>query len=433
MFKFLSRKQSPVWGVTVMGKDGIAAWSKFNQKAAAEVYTRVDVAFSCIDMISAGCTQANFKAVRTLRDGTKQEIFDHPFVKILKRPSPRMSFDELIYSYAAWKLITGNTYLYINNGEKTDNYKLPPTEINVLPADRMKIVPSRYGVLKYVYTANGIDKELPVDQVSQASNVIHSRFFNPADDFYGLSPMQAAARNIDIYESALKWNRSLLHNSCCPSGMFIWTGEGVMDEEQRKQMKLMLENHTGTENSGKPLIGGGKIDFKQIALSPKDADFLAAKTMTMKDIARVYRVSPILLNIGGDATFSNMAEARLSLWDEVIIPTLECFCGEINSFIMPRYGQDDVKIELDLTAVTALEPRRESQWNRAKTADFLTINERRNIVGYADIDGGDELLVPASSVPLSYAASDISDLMPADDGSDDSGKKKRPHGMSIRF
>ena len=198
--------------------------------------------------------------------------------------------------------------------------------------------------------------------------------------------------------------------------MFTWTGERNPSVEQIADIRNHIKETSGKENAGKPLFGG-KLDFKQMSMSPKDVEFLAGKDMTMKDIARVYKVPPILLNIGSDATFSNMAEARLALWDEAIIPLLNCFVNELNHALMPRYNDgDSVRLELDLTSITSLEPRREKQWERAKTADFLTVNEQRAIVGYPSVDDGDEVLVPSSSVPLSFATGDL--------GIEDDPKKK---------
>lgn len=418
--KLFSRKQTPVWSIIVSGKEGNAVWSKFNQEEAAKAYARVDTVFSCVDILAAGFSQAAFKAVTVDSKGKATESPDHPALALLKKPGPNQSTQSFLYAYAAWKLISGNAYTYFNAGEgKEDDYDAEPIELNVLRSDRIKIVPGNLGILRYDYDVNGQKKSFPTDQVSMASNLQHSWFFNPTDDFYGLSPMQAAAKDVDIYESALSWNKSLLDNSCRPSGMFTWTGEGNPDATQIAEIRKRIKTQSGSENAGKSLFGG-KLDFKQISISPKDMEYMKLKDVTQKDIARTYRVPPILLNIGSDATFNNMAEARLSLWDEGIIPMLKCFVGEMNATLMPRYDRNET-LMLDLDHVTALEPRREKQWARAQNADFLTTNEKRNIVGFEDVDDGDEILVPASSVPLSFAAGDFGGSS-ADDGT---GTKKK--------
>jgi HK97 family phage portal protein len=409
MFKFLSRKQTPVWSIIVSGKEGIPAWSKFNQEEAAKAYAKIDTVYSCIDLIASGFSQSEFKAVSTNAKGEKTESFDHPALELLASPGTGQSQSSLLYSYVAWKLITGSSYMYLNNGEtgETQDFSKPPIELNMLASDRMKIVPGDKGIQKYEYSANGQTQSFPVDMLTGDSNVMFSKFFNPTDDFYGLSPMQALAKNIDMYESALNWNKGLLDNSARPSGMFTWTGEGNPTADQIADIRKMIKDNTGEDNAGKPLFGG-KLDFKQMSLSPKDMEFMLLKSVTQKDITRGYKVPPILLNIGSDATFANMADARLALWDEAIIPLLKCFVSEFNMNVMPRYQGNEL-LELNLDNITALEPRRQKQWDRAQSADFLTFNERRNIVGYEDVDDGDEILVNASMVPLSFAAGDFTD------------------------
>jgi HK97 family phage portal protein len=287
----------------------------------------------------------------------------------------------------------------------------------------MRIVPNAMGIAYFEYEYAGGTVQFPVDPISQQSNIIHSKYFNPTDDFYGLSPMQAAARGVDIYESAQKWNRSLLENSCRPSGMFTYTGEGDPSDDQIQQIRKHIKDQSGPENAGKPLFGG-KLSFQQMSLSPKDVEFLALKDKTMQDIARCYKVPPVLLNIGSDATFSNMAEARLALWDDAIIPLAKCFCNEMNNGLMPRFTNGSEMLEPDFDKVTALEPRRETQWKRATEADFLTINERRNIVGFEDVEDGDTILVPSSSVSLEFATSDFSSTPDNPDDVVSTGKKK---------
>ena len=39
------------------------------------------------------------------------------------------------------------------------------------------------------------------------------KLFHPANDHYGLSPIEAAATAIDLHNAAARWNKALLDNS----------------------------------------------------------------------------------------------------------------------------------------------------------------------------------------------------------------------------
>jgi HK97 family phage portal protein len=406
------RKQTPVWNLIVAGKENQPVWSRFKTDVAADFFANIDTVYSCVDVISSGASQAQFRVVNSQNE---KEVPNHPAIELLSRPAPEMDQGSLLYGFGAWKLIGGNSYLFYNNGDD-ENYRDPPTEINILRADRMKPVAGTIGLIGYEYEANGQKRIFPVDVVSGASNVQHSKFFNPTDDFFGLSPMQAASKNIDIYDDSLTWNRSILKNAGRLSGLLKWMGDGDPTPDQVAAIKKEFEQYKGAKNAGGVMFGN-RLEFQEMSLTPKDMEYLAGKNMTMKDIARVYKVPPILLNIGSDATFSNMAEARLALWDEAVIPLLKCFVNELNASLMPRYGNTTDKLELVLDSVTSLEPRRESLWKRARESDFLTINERRRMVGFDPVDDGDDVYIPSTSVPLSFGLESVTDS--------GEGKKKR--------
>ena len=60
-------------------------------------------------------------------------------------------------------------------------------------------------------------------------------------------------------------------------------------------------------------------------------------------------------------------------------------------------------LSYSLDDVPALAPKRESKWKTAQDSDFLTINEKRVMVGLAETEGGDVILVPGTMIPLSMA------------------------------
>ncbi len=62
------------------------------------------------------------------------------------------------------------------------------------------------------------------------------------------------------------------------------------------------------------LLEGG-LDWKPMALSPKDMDFMEAKHSAAREIALAFGVPPMLLAIPGDNTYSlNYQEANRVFW-----------------------------------------------------------------------------------------------------------------------
>jgi HK97 family phage portal protein len=127
-----------------------------------------------------------------------------------------------------------------------------------------------------------------------------------------------------------------------------------------------------------------------MSLSPKDMDFINTKHSAARDIALALGVPPQMLGIPGDNTYSNMAEARLALWEQTILPLLENICNSFNNWLLPRFGSEFV-LDYDTDEISALNPRREIVWSRLEKTNFMTINEKRRAVGLSPIAGGDEV------------------------------------------
>jgi HK97 family phage portal protein len=134
----------------------------------------------------------------------------------------------------------------------------------------------------------------------------------------------------------------------------------------------------------------GDFDWKEMGLSPKDLDFVEGKNISAREIAQAFGVPPMLVGVPGDATFANYREARFHLWEDTIIPLVEYITAELNLWLLPQFSEN-LRLAYDLDSIPALAPRREAAWAKIASADFLTINEKRQAVGYSPVSDGDRL------------------------------------------
>jgi len=56
----------------------------------------------------------------------------------------------------------------------------------------------------------------------------------------------------------------------------------------------------------------------------------------------------------------------------------------------PFFG-DKVELTYDVEAIPALAPKREALWDKVEKTSFLTLNEKRALVGYGPLAGADHL------------------------------------------
>ncbi|MFA5584178.1 MAG: phage portal protein [Bacteriovoracaceae bacterium] len=105
---------------------------------------------------------------------------------------------------------------------------------------------------------------------------------------------------------------------------------------------------------------------------------------------------------------SNMEQARLAFYETTVSFYLNIICTELNNWLFKP--EDKMFLKYDMEGVPALEPRWESRWKRAQQAEFLTINEKRELTGYDRINGGDVILVPMGMQTLEMVSQSMENI-----------------------
>ena len=152
------------------------------------------------------------------------------------------------------------------------------------------------------------------------------------------------------------------------------------------------------------LLEGG-LTWQQMGLSPTDMGIIETKYSAARDISLAFGVPPQLLGIKGDNTYSNYSEARLSFWEDTVIPLVMRVAQDWTNWLGPQFGSLTVKPNLD--KIPAIADKRSKIWSMADKSTDLTINERRELKGFEPINGGDTILVGAGQISLSDAAAPL--------------------------
>ncbi|MBS0236698.1 MAG: phage portal protein [Proteobacteria bacterium] len=371
---------------TYFCESGRAIWSERDYSSfAEEAYIRNVIAFRAISMVAQSA--ASVPIILT-RCGIA--VNQHPILELLKRPNPIYSGRELLEQIYSYRLISGNAYLLA-----LVDAKHQPVELMSLRPDRVHVLAGNSFVPSgYRYTAGNKYIDYLMDEETGRCEVLHIKNFHPLSDWYGLSAVEAGAYSIDQHNQAGSWNQALLQNGARPSGALMikkGIGPGFMTTEQYKQLRENLEkNFSGAMNAGRPMILEGDLEWKEMSMSPKDMDYISTKHSAARDIALAFGMPPQLLGIPGDNTYSNLAEARLALWEQTILPLVEHTIQAINHWLAPCFN-DGIQLSYDLEQVPAMIERREKLWKQLAAADFMTINEKRAAMGLKPILGGNKL------------------------------------------
>lgn len=390
---------------------GGPSWTPPEYASLADVgYTKNVVVFRCINLIARSLSSLQWLLTEQREDG-EYELEQHPLLTLLKMPNAHQSGSAFLEEFFSQLLLSGNAYIRATGtdprAEKVENDEFTmkdsvapallfpegvPQKLDVLRSDRVSIlIDSEGNPCGFEYCSPGGLKTYPCDADAGQSVILHLRTFHPLNDWYGLSPVAVASRAIDQHNAVGEHNLAILQNGGRPSGALLVkpSGGGRLTDEQREELRRALKKlYEGASNAGRIFVLEGNCEWREMGLSPRDLDFQAGKNMSAREIALAFGVPPILIGLTEDATFSNYKESRLHFWEETLLPLFDHFVSELNRWLVPYFGEN-LRLGYDRDAIEALSLKRETMWDKIQSARFLTINEKRQAVGYDPIEGGD--------------------------------------------
>lgn len=339
---------------------------------ARDGYLRNPVGHRCVRLVAESAA-----GVPLLLYGESGELAEHPALALMRRPNTRQSgtdFLEALYSHLA---VAGNAWmepLVIGAALR---------ELHLLRPDRMRIVEGRDGwPSAYEYRAGAVTRRFAVD--GEGPRLLHLKTFHPLEDHLGYAPLAAAQGALDLHNAASAWNRALLKNSARPSGALVYQPKegGNLSPAQYDRLKQELEEgYSGAVRAGRPLLLEGGLDWKMMALSPRDMDFIEARNGAARDIALALGVPPMLLGLPGDNTYANYQEANRAFWRLTVLPLIGRVMAALSAWLSDAYGET-LRFEPDLDRISGLSAERGELWQRLQQASFITDAEKREAVGY---------------------------------------------------
>jgi len=341
-------------------------------------YSQNVIVHRCVSLIASAASHVPWLVYK---NGDRN--INHPLIRLLKRPNAEKSGADFFTEIISSLLLFGNSYVLSPFPENQ-----APKAIYNLHAKATEIIFQDQKPVAYKYkTLSGADKIYPINQVTKMSGVLMLKNYHPMNQHYGLSSLEAAAKSINLHSKTMEWNKALLKNASKPSGALMFQdGNGYLTDEQFARLKEQFyDNFSGSSNSGKPLILEGGLKWQETNNAEKFEKFLDLKDSSARDIAIAFNVPPQLLGINGDNTYSNMQEARLALWEENIIPLLDRIADAFSNWFSHLYSEE-LHIDFDRDSISALTSKREDMWAKIAGADFMTLNEKRALVGLGAVE-----------------------------------------------
>ena len=398
MFEWLKKlfqKQSRAYNSVVRLTSGQAVWTpKDYENFAREGYGNNVYVYSCVRLIAQSCAGIPWLLYEQKKDKLEELDFNHPLLKVWSRPNPFEGFGAWFEAMVSYLLLSGNTYI-----ERTLARPSDKLELYALRPDRMKIVPGNKSnpITRYEYMVNGNTTPF------EPELILHIKYFNPLNDFYGMSPIEASARSIDENNESRKWNVALLQNSAQPSGI-LSTDQTLSEETRNILREQAVELYGGSKNAGNVFVAEAGLKFQPIGLTPVDMSWLEGSKLSAREIAIAYNVAPELIGDNSSKTYSNYGEARKALYQETVLPLMDYLKDAFNNWLVPLWGEN-LYLDYDKDGIEALQEDQDKLYNRmfgAVDRGIITRNEAREMLGFQTlkVPEADRLYIPFSLTPI---------------------------------
>jgi len=288
--------------------------------------------------------------------------------------------------------LAGNSYW----GKVRDGRGVP-LELWTYSPDYIQVVPGQSDLIAhYIHTQTG-------NKYIEYQDMCHFAYIDPSSMYYGMSPLKAAGKAVDVDNSAQDWQKISMQNRGVPEGVFSFDGN-LTAEQYKEARKQVREQHAQLGQARAPWVLS-KATYTQLSQNAIEMDFMATRDFTKEEICSVYGVPSSLIAKMGDVNLANAETARRAFWQDTLQPLLEQIEGTLNSCLASEFGPD-VEIYFDTSNVAALQQSQKEKLENAKFlwsmgVPFNTINEHFDL-GLDDIDGGDIGYIPTGVIPTSF-------------------------------
>lgn len=352
---------------------------------------------------------------------TDKEITENWLLDLLYKPNQFQTKNEFFELYQTFKDLTGSVFVYLLKVGEGKNARVQ--EMHLLSPDKVTIqINEETGLPAYYKYADSNGKQV----IYRADDIVASFYPNPIDyskdSFKGFSSLMPLGKRIETERQLVDYQYNVLKNGGKVEGILKFKTE-VLDKEEIENIKVQYDQQfSEAKKTGRPLILYGDTEYSKVGQSMEELAYLDSLKMTRDDVLMVFGVPKTMLGLTDGVQKGNYDEANSMFIKDTLKPLIENCVEKLNEFLAP----EDVELSF-------VDPTPEDVDLKLKKIEngtnyqYMTINEKRELMDLEPLVDGDVILVPFSLTPMDNV---ISPLDAPADGSQKGLKKKLKHPLS---
>lgn len=350
-----------------------------------------------------------------------EQVSEGAVHELLRRPNSSMSGAACRALEVMYLDLLGESFAVIREGEDGLEYMpVPPTWVEILPGE----------ALPYKIRLGSVDFRFSADEV------VHYRRLNASDPYgRGVGLGQVAVDEAESEEYASKYAKSFFYNSARPEHLIVLDpGEYGQDAVQQAQAKFDEVNRGFSAAWRTYVVGGAKIDVKQLTSQFKDLNMVEFRRAQQDFVRELYGIPP---EVFGQLESSNRATVTMALeiyGRAVIDPRCSFLSSEYNAKLIPRLELMGYDVAGEAVEFKSSVPRdREFALTVMQSRpEAFTLNEWRILAGERARDDGNVYLRKADEWEVIEAA-DIISMTPLKATPPPIPRKRLPTDGSMRL
>lgn len=349
---------------------------------------RLSVVTACVGLLGDAMSTLPLHHYRKTTDGNRERILNSPIEKLFNSsPIENFTSAAMVQFWEANISYRGDAISYIQR----DRLGKP---IGIIPFHYDDVVWDRIGndLVYRFFPPNGqnpfnASSEDVLHLTGHGFDGVRSRSIISYDAYHGVGLGLAVNRH----------GKKFFENGASPKHIFETLAE--MSPEQIDQFRELYDTrYSGPANSGRPMILTEGLKMREMTMTSVDAQFLETLKYSVIDIARAFRVPPVLIGAQETTTSwgSGIGEIKSGFVTFRLEPKANLWEQEICRKLL--YGNDEF-LEFNFAGFLRGSVKEENEAFRqaiggSNGPGWMTVNEVRKAKNLPPIDGGDILYIP---------------------------------------
>lgn len=335
-------------------------------------YEDLEIVNRGVNMIVDDCSEVNFlvraqtKALPVVK-GVKASRID---LLLNKEPNPYQDISSFRRNLYTDYLLDGNIFIYFDG-----------VHMYHLPASKMTITASATTFVESYTFDNGT--------IFKPSEIIHIKENSFYSIYRGVSRLKPALRTMILMKRMRDFQDNFFKNGAVP-GLVLKSPNTLSEKIKERMIQAWSARYNPESGGRRPLILDGGLEIDSVSdINFRELDFQAAISENEKIILKALGVPPILLDSGNNA---NIRPNMRLYYLETIMPIIE----KLSKAYERYFG---FSIAEDISDIPALQPELRDQaayYSTLVNSGIITANEARVAMNYCEMDGCEEIRVPAN-------------------------------------